>query len=194
MIATLTGTVAEKLADIIVLDVRGVGYGLFVTTEDYGQLSPEQSIKVYVYEHIREQTYDLFGFVKFDTKILFEQLLDVNGVGPKMALNILSVGSSHEVRTAIAGGDTTFISQANGVGKRVAERVVVELKDKVGFIGVDLGAAGLLQGESLQLQDEAVEALVVLGYSVQDAHVALGKVDPKLKTEDRIKQALKATT
>jgi Holliday junction DNA helicase RuvA len=193
MIATLTGTVAEKLADIIVLDVRGVGYGLFVTTEDYGQLSPEQPIKVYVYEHIREQTYDLFGFVKLDTKLLFEQLLDVNGVGPKMALNILSVGSSHAVRTAIAGGDTKFISQANGVGKRVAERVVVELKDKVGLGSVDLGAAGLLQGESLQLQDEAIEALVVLGYSVQDAHAALGTVDPKLKTEDRVKQALKAT-
>jgi Holliday junction DNA helicase RuvA len=193
MIATLTGTVAEKLADIIVLEVRGVGYWLFVTLEDYSQLNTEQPVKVYIYEHIREQTHDLFGFAKFDTKTLFEQLLEVNGVGPKMALNVLNVGSSQEVRSAIASGDTKFISQASGVGKRVAERIVVDLKDKVGLVGVDLSATSLLQGDSLLLKDEAVEALVVLGYSIQDAHAALSKVDPNLSTEARIKQALKAS-
>jgi Holliday junction DNA helicase RuvA len=92
-------------------------------------------------------------------------LLGVNGVGPKMALNILSIGNGSEVRVAIAGGDTKFISQAQGVGKRVAERVVVELKDKVGLEGVDLRTTGMLQGEGLLMKDEAVEALVSLGYS-----------------------------
>jgi Holliday junction DNA helicase RuvA len=190
MIATLTGIVSEKLGNIVVLDVRGVGYGLNVTVEDYGRLTTGQSSQVYIYEHIREQSHDLFGFVTRDTKQLFEQLLEVSGVGPKMALNVLSIGTGSEVRVAIAGGDTKFIQRANGVGKRVAERLVVELKDKVGLVGVDLSTTGMLQGEGLLMQDEAVEALVSLGYSPQDATVALNNIDAALSTEDRIKQAL----
>jgi Holliday junction DNA helicase RuvA len=193
MITTLTGTVSEHLEGQVVLDVHGVGYGLQVTTEDMGRLASGQQAKLYVYEHIREQAHDLYGFVALDTKQLFEQLLDVNGVGPKMALNILSVGNSADVRVAIAGGDTKFISQAQGVGKRVAERVVVELKDKVGLVGVDLSTTGMLQGENLLMKDEAVEALVSLGYSPQDAAKALQNVDPLLPTEQRITLALKQT-
>jgi Holliday junction DNA helicase RuvA len=191
MIATLNGTVTEHLGGQVVLDVRGVGYGLQVTTEDMGRLTSGQSATLYVYEHIREQAHDLYGFVSLDTKQLFEQLLDVNGVGPKMALNILSIGNGSEVRTAIAGGDTKFISQAQGVGKRVAERVVVELKDKVGLTGVDLASTGMLQGQGLLMQDEAVAALVALGYDTADAAKALKNIDPLLPTEERIKQALK---
>jgi Holliday junction DNA helicase RuvA len=191
MIATLSGVVSEQVRGQVVLDVQGVGYGLQVTTEDMGRLSSGQNTKLYVYEHIREQAHDLYGFVSLDTKQLFEQLLDVNGVGPKMALNILSIGNGSEVRMAIAGGDTKFISQAQGVGKRVAERVVVELKDKVGLEGVDLSTTGMLQGDNLLLKDEAVEALVALGYTPQDAAKALTGVDPLLPTEQRITLALK---
>ncbi|PIZ63771.1 Holliday junction branch migration protein RuvA [Candidatus Saccharibacteria bacterium CG_4_10_14_0_2_um_filter_52_9] len=194
MIATLSGVVSEKLEDVVVLEVQGVGYGLNVTAEDYGRLASSEEAKVYVYEHIREQGYDLFGFLTRDTKSLFEQLLEVSGVGPKMALNMLSIGSGRDVRQAIASGDTKFIQRANGVGKRVAERVVVELKDKVGLVGVDLESTGMLQGDNTALKDEAVEALVALGYTVQDAASALHKVDPKLPTEERIKQALKVVT
>lgn len=191
MIATLSGVVSEKLNDVVVLDVQGVGYGLFVTTEDYGRLATGTSAKLYVYEHVREQAYDLFGFVNLETKALFEQLLDVTGIGPKMALNVLSIGSAAAVRQAIAGGDIKFIQQANGVGKRVAERVVVELKDKVGLEGVDLESSGLLQGENNLLQDDAVQALVALGYTAADASKSLAHVDPKLPTEERVKLALK---
>lgn len=191
MIATLSGVISEKLADTVVLETAGVGYGLLMTTEDYGRLEQGQRAKVYVYEHIREQAHDLFGFVSLDTKRLFEQLLGVNGVGPKMALAVLSTGTANDVRAAIATGDVKFITTAPGVGKRVAERVVVELKDKVGLVGVDLAAAGLLQGENVLLQDEAVEALVSLGYTPIDAAAALKKVDNSLATEERIKQALK---
>lgn len=192
MIATLNGVVSEKLAGEVVVDVQGVGYGVYVTAEDEGRLVTGESAKLYVYEYVREQAHDLFGFLSRDTQNLFEQLLNVNGVGPKMALNVLSIGSANDVRVAIAGGDTKYIQQASGVGKRVAERIVVDLKDKVGLAGVDLASTGMLQAEGNLLKDEAVEALVALGYSSQDAAAALSKVDSDLPTEDRIKKALKA--
>jgi len=194
MIATLNGVVSEKLIDLVVLDVNGVGYGLLVPADDYSRLTIDQETKLYIYEHIREQAHDLFGFLSRDTKQLFETLLDVNGVGPKMALNVLSIGSGEAVKQAIASGDVAFIQQASGVGKRVAERVVVELKDKVGLIGVDLQSTGLLQGEAQLLSDEAVEALVALGYTLVDANKALQEIDPKLPTEDRVKKALKGVS
>src|SRR5215471_8838869 len=102
MIATLSGVVAEKLPDIVVLDVSGVGYGLYVTNEDYGRLPTGQEAKLYLYEHIREQAYDLFGFVSLDTKQLFEQLLNVKNVGPKVAMAVLDIGTAPAVRGAIA--------------------------------------------------------------------------------------------
>lgn len=191
MIATLTGIVSEKLSDLIVLEVNGVGYGVLVPADEQGRLVIGKETKLYIYEHIREQAHDLFGFTSRDTKALFELLLNVNGIGPKMALSMLSIGTASEVRHAIAGGDVKFIQQANGVGKRVAERVVVDLKDKVGLIGVDLESTGLLQGENNLLQDEAVEALVALGYTPADAAKALQTIDPSLSTEARIKLALK---
>lgn len=173
----------------MVLDCGGVGYGLLVTFEDFGALETGTQTKLYVYEHIRENAHDLFGFRNIETKRLFELLLSVNGVGPKMALSILSVANMNQVKQAIASGDTKFITQANGVGKRVAERVVVDLKDKVGLVASD-GATDFLS-ISANPNDEALQGLVALGYSVADAAEALKKVDPKLKSEDRIKQALK---
>jgi Holliday junction DNA helicase RuvA len=163
-----------------------------MTTEDYGALNSGRAAKVYVYEHLRENTHDLFGFIRLDTRQFFEQLLGVNGVGPKMALSVLSIGTTNDVRRAIAAGDVKFIQQAAGVGKRVAERIVVELKDKVGLDGVDLASSGLLQGEATMLHDEAAQALISLGYSLQDAVRALQSIDDNLPAEERIKQALKA--
>lgn len=189
MIATLEGKVSEKINDIIVLDVQGVGYGLNVNAEDFGSLNSGDKAKLYVYEHIREQSHDLYGFTKKDTKGLFEQLLGVNGVGPKMALNMLSIGNDSQVRQAIASGDVKFIQQTNGVGKKVAERVVIELKDKVGLASQDIGSSMFI-GESQLLVDEAAQGLVSLGYTAADAAKALEGVDPKLSTEDRIKKAL----
>lgn len=191
MIATLEGLVSEKFGDMVVISVGGVGYGVLVTTEDAGTLGSNQEAKVYIYEHIREAAHDLYGFTKLPTKQLFEQLLTVNGVGPRMALNVLSIGSGEAVKAAIASGDVKFIQQANGVGKRVAERLVVDLKDKVGLAGVDLESAGLLQSESALNQDEAAEALMSLGYSAHDAAKALQGIDASLPTDERIKQALK---
>jgi Holliday junction DNA helicase RuvA len=148
-------------------------------------------VKLYIYEHIREASHDLYGFLRTETKDLFELLLGVNGVGPKMALSVLSIGNANEVRQAIAGADTKTIQKANGVGKRVAERIVVDLKDKVGLEGVDLSTTGMLQSSQSIAQDEAAEALITLGYAPQDAAKALKDVDPDMPTEERIRQALK---
>jgi Holliday junction DNA helicase RuvA len=190
MIATLHGEVSEKFDDVVVINVQGVGYGIYVTAEDYARLIIGENNKVYVYEHIREQSHDLFGFQSLETQKVFEQLLGVNGVGPKMALNMLSIGTINEVRQAIASGDLKYLQLASGVGRRVAERVVIDLKDKVGLKAVDLESAGLLQAEAELMKDEAVEALVALGYSPADATKALHGVDPNLSSEERIKKAL----
>lgn len=189
MIAVLSGKISEKIGELVVINCGGVGYGVAVTFEDFGSLNSGEEAKLYIYEHIRESSHDLFGFRNLLTKQLFEQLLSVNGVGPKMALSIMSLANSSQVRQAIASGDTKFISQASGVGKRVAERVVVDLKDKVGLAS-DENATDFLT-TTANPNDEALQALVALGYSVSDAADALKNIDENLPAEDRIKQALK---
>lgn len=190
MIATLSGVVSEKLLSLVVLDVGGVGYGLLVTVDDYGRLAVGDKAKLYVYEHIREQSYDLYGFSNLETKYLFEQLLGVKNVGPKVAMAVLDVGPADTVRAAIASGDVKVLQNAKGVGKRAAEQIVVELRDKVGISASD-AAEGIVTRPGIDTQDEAVEALVALGYNPQDAVLALRKVDKTLPTEDRIKLALR---
>lgn len=190
MIATLTGIVGEKLDELIVLDVHGIGYGLIVATPDFGRASVGSEAKFYIHEHIRENSYDLYGFSELDSKKLFEQLLGVKNVGPKAAMAVLDTGAPAIVRANIANGDVKFLQTAKGVGRRAAEQIVVELRDKVGAM-VTEGAEGIVNRTGVNVQDEAVEALVSLGYSAQDASVALDKIDPKLSTEERIKRALK---
>ena len=190
MIATLTGKVSEQINETIVLNVHGVGYGLLVSADDWGKLSVGTEATVYIYEHIREQSHDLFGFISRNTKELFEKLLSVNGVGPKMALAILSVGSMQDVQQAISSGDVKLLQSASGVGKKVAERVVVDLKDKVGRIASTSATAFLNQPSYTKL-DDAHEALLALGYSLQDAAQALESVDSSLPLDEKIRQALK---
>ncbi|HET7319964.1 MAG TPA: Holliday junction branch migration protein RuvA [Candidatus Saccharimonadales bacterium] len=191
MIATLSGTVSEKLADIVVLDVNGVGYGILTTIEDYAQLVAGEKTKLYVHEHIREDAHDLYGFTSLDTQKLFEQLLSVKNVGPKVALAVLGIGNSTEVRSAIASGDVKRLQTAKGVGKRAAEQMVVELRDKVGLAATD-DAEGIVSRGAVNTSDEAIQALVSLGYTDTDAQLALKGIDSALPTEERIKQALKA--
>ncbi len=189
MIVVLEGKVAEKIGEVVVIGCGGVGYGVLVPFEDFGSLKVGESTKLYIHENIRENAHDLFGFRTIEAKQLFEQLLSVKGVGPKMALAILSVASLSRVRQAIAAGDIKFLSQSKGVGKKAAERVVVDLKDKVG-LAASIDATEFLT-TSADPSDEALQGLVALGYSVQDAAEALKKVDQKLPPADRIKQALK---
>jgi holliday junction DNA helicase RuvA len=192
MIASLRGVVTEKLIDGsgVVLEVHGVGYGLYVTTNDFNTLIVGNEAKLSIHEHIREDTHDLFGFVQVDTKRLFEQLLSVKNVGPKVALAVLGIGKADTVRNAIASGDVKLLQTAKGVGKRAAEQMIVELRDKVGLVASN-EAEGLVTRGGINLADEALQALMALGYSEVDAQAALQKIPADLPLEDRIKKALK---
>lgn len=190
MIVTLQGIVTERIGEIIVLECSGVGYGVHVTAEDFGRLGTGEQTKLYIHEHIREQSYDLFGFMKLDTKKLFEQLLGVKNVGPKVALAVLDIGTAPAVRGAIAAGDVKLLQSAKGVGKRAAEQIVVELRDKVG-LGVSETAEDIVTRPGVVSGDEALEALISLGYSPQDASTALKDLDSSLSVEERVTLALK---
>lgn len=189
MIATLKGMVTENLNGIV-LECSGVGYGVLVTATDADRLHIGEDAKLYIYEHIREDAHDLYGFITPATKSLFEQLLSVKNVGPKVALAVLDIGSGDAVRTAIANGDVKYLQTAKGVGKRAAEQIVVELRDKVGA-PVGEAAEGLVNRAGVNQQDEAWQALVALGFTEADAQTALDKVDSSLPTEERIRSALK---
>lgn len=187
----LRGTVTEKDSRVV-LECAGVGYGVLVTLADFEALHLDKEAKLYIYEHIKEDAHDLYGFLRSDTKQLFEQLLSVKNVGPKVALSVLDIGSADSVRVAIANGDVKTLQTAKGVGKRAAEQIVVELRDKVGAPVGD-AAENLVGRSGINPNDEALQALVSLGYSEANAQTVLSHIDPKLPVEDRIKQALKGS-
>ena len=149
-----------------------------------------RDVKFYTYHHVREQAEELFGFSSLATKKLFEMLITVQGVGPKAALAILSLGDSEHVRNAIANADSAFVQKAAGVGKKTAERVVVDLRDKVG-LPTQYGRVDAPVQTELHTADEALEALMALGYNLADATKALENVDVNLPTAQRVTEALK---
>lgn len=190
MIAHVKGVVTEKMLTSVIVDVQGVGYEVNVAAGDYDQATLNDEIKFYTYHHIREQSQELFGFSSLAAKKLFELLITVQGVGPKAAMAILSLGDSEVVRNAIANSDGAFIAKASGVGKRIAERVIVDLADKVGLpLRYDATNTGVSQ--VVAHADEALEALMALGYNLADATRALEGVPTDLSTADRVTQALK---
>ena len=190
MIAHVFGKVAEKFNGSLVIDVHGVGYEVSVATNDFDVVILDQEVKFYTYHHVREQSEELFGFSSLAAKKLFEMLITVQGVGPKAALAILSLGDAEQVRNAIANADSGFVQKATGVGKKTAERVVVDLSDKVGLPTHYGRTEAPLQTE-LNTSDEALEALMALGYTLADATKALENVDVNLPTAQRVTEALK---
>lgn len=190
MIAHVFGVVVEKFGSSIIIDVNGVGYEVQVATGDFDATMLDSSVKFYTYHHIREQSQELFGFTSLMAKRLFELLITVQGIGPKAALAILSLGDSETVRNAIANSDAVFITRASGVGKKTAERVVIDLSDKVGhaiYYDNKTGTApNVIAGN-----DEALEALMALGYNLSDATKALDGISTELSTAERVTKALK---
>lgn len=188
MIVRIRGKIIEHRDSMVVVDCNGVGYGVHVCHDEQSSLANGTECNLYIAEQIKEDAHELFGFSKASRKQLFDLLISVNGVGPKAAMAILNIGTEGQVRTAIASGDTKFISAAKGIGKKVAERVVVDLKNKVGLEASDSATDFL--GE-VAATDEALLALTALGHSAQDAALLLRGIDSNLSTGERVKQALK---
>ena len=190
MIAHIKGTIAEKFNTSVIVDVHGVGYEVTLTTLDYDEANLNDEKKYYTYHKVAETAEELYGFSTLAAKKIFELLISVNGVGPKAGMAILSLGTPEEVRNAIANGDVAYISKAVGVGKKSAERAIVDLRDKVGLPS-KYGGADIIGAAKIDRGDEALDALMALGFPLKDATDALSDIDEKLSVEERIRLALK---
>lgn len=183
MIATIEGVVAEKIGDTLVIELGGIGYEVLVTASDWGAAAAGKSAKFYIYDHIKEDTHSLFGFSSTASKQLFVKLLSVNGVGPKVAMQVMGAATLDRLQQAIAAGDTDLFKGVSGVGKKTAERIMLDLRGKVAATGV-VGAASS--------GDAAYQALLGLGYSSQQAADAVAKIPVDITDEQlRVKAALK---
>ncbi len=192
MIAHLAGTITEKFLNSVIIDVQGVGYEVAITSPDAEQVNLDDSVKLFTYHAIRENSEELYGFSSLAAKKLFELLISVNSIGPKAAMNILSLAAPEEVRNAIANTDSAFITKASGVGKKSAERIIIDLRDKVGAPShYGSTTVAMPTQKAIGPTDEALDALIALGFTLKEASGALANVDPSLSVKERIKAALK---
>lgn len=182
MIGTLRGIVSEKLTDSLIIEVAGVGYELLTSVDDWGGAKLGVEAKFYVYEQVREDAYNLFGFAELSSKLLFAQLLGVQGVGPKVAMGILSAAGENRLRQAIASGDPALLKGISGVGPKTAQRVILDLRGKV-----EEGAVGLAP-----VSDSTYQALVALGYTPSQATAAVNAIPDDITGDaERVKAALR---
>ena len=194
MIYSLNGKLTYSDPTTAVVECGGVGYGCRVTYNTLQRL-PDigQNVLLYTYLNVREDAVDLFGFYEKEELECFKLLITVNGVGPKAAIAILSELSPNSLRVAISQSDTKTITRAQGVGPKMAQRIVLELKDKVGVAipDEDDNGVSVSSGSSSDSKNEAVSALVALGYSQSEAQKAISNCDLTKDTEQIIKDALK---
>jgi Holliday junction DNA helicase RuvA len=183
MIARIKGEIAEKLDSSVVVDINGIGYEIFVPANYLSSINEKDVEVFYIAENIKEDEYSLFGFPTREARQIYYKLTSVNGVGPKAAMSILSAHSSEDVQNAILYDDVNLFSSVSGIGKKTAQRIILDLKGK------------LVQVEKAEADesDQAYQALISLGYSAKDAQSVLKDIDPSLSTQERIKLALKGS-
>lgn len=197
MYAYLKGTIEEITEDNLILEVNQIGYNIKISARTANMLDRTSGlVKIYTYTLVREDAFSLYGFLTRDDLEIFKKLITVNGIGPKGGLAILSIMSADELRFAILSGDAKAISKAPGIGAKTAERVILDLKDKVSLQDAlspkeDIAAASLSGGASTDEKNEAIEALVALGYSASDALRAVKQVD--LAEDASVEEILKAS-
>lgn len=184
MIARLEGKIVGIKGNSVIVMIGGVGYRVFVSTYTLGKVAGMEQAVFHIHTHVREDQFSLYGFLNEEDLAMFELLISISGIGPKVALSILSVADIKTIRTAIVNKDATILTRVSGVGKKTAERVIVELQNKVEAMGTED------QAEALAGQD-ALEALASLGYSVTEAREALKSVPSDVDVSARIRQALK---
>ncbi|MCM1115590.1 MAG: Holliday junction branch migration protein RuvA [Clostridium sp.] len=195
MLYNITGTLTVTDVNYIVVESNGIGFKCFTTLNTIKSIGTAgDKVTVYTYLAVREDAMDLYGFASLNELDAFKLLITVSGIGPKAAVAILSELTPDKLAVCIASGDAKSITKAQGVGKKTAERVVLELKDKMGSIAVGESVSMVNSvasvGESSNTA-EAVEALVALGYSQSDAAVIVGAMDKSLSVDEMIRQGLK---
>ena len=187
MIAKIEGQISYVGNRFLIVDVSGVGYKLFVTNEAISLSKVEESIKLWVHTAVRENSIDLYGFLDIEELSIFELLLDVSGIGPKSALSTLSVAPVSTLRKAIASGDTTYLNKVSGIGRKTAEKIIIELKDKLKEYEGDIATSQVMQEER-----DILEALRTLGYSQDEAREAIKRIPADMtEMNTRLKEALK---
>ena len=195
MIYYVSGQVTILEPGLAVIECGGVGYGCRVTAYTSAQLKLNQHARLYITESIREDAHDLYGFISKEEQRCYELLTSVNGVGPKAAMAILSSGGPQNFTLAVITGNDKMLTAAQGVGKKIAQRIILELKDKIGGSSTELdfsagpAAAPVQSGNNAAL---AHAALQELGYSAAEINAALKGVDPKATTEEMVRYALRA--
>lgn len=194
MLYYVSGPVTVLEPGLAVIDCGGVGYGCRVTAYTAAQLKLNQPAKLYITESIREDAFDLYGFISREEQRCYALLTSVNGVGPKAAMSILSAGPQN-FTLAVMTGDEKLLTAAQGIGKKIAQRIILELKDKIGGGGMELDFSGTktatpaVQGNNAAL---ASAALQELGYSASEIALALKGVNPNASTEEMVRFALRA--
>jgi Holliday junction DNA helicase RuvA len=187
MISRLTGSIVHIDTKFIVLDVSGVGYKVAVAPDILMKIGKEAPVTLWTYLAVRENAMDLYGFLSLAELNFFELLNTISGIGPKTAMGILNVASVHSLESAIQTGDTTHLTKVSGLGKKMAEKIVLELKDKVIDTGDNPEFKALMKNDA-----DALEALKSLGYSPTEARDVLKQIPKTItKTNDKIKEALK---
>ena len=195
MLYYVSGPVAVLEPSLAVIDCGGVGYGCRVTAYTAAQLKLNQTARLYITESIREDAFDLYGFISKEEQHCFELLTTVTGVGPKAAMAILSAGGPQNFTLAVMTGDEKMLTAAQGVGKKLAQRIILELKDKVGGSNVELDFSGPGISAPVQTGNNAAmatAALQELGYSAAEISAALKGVDANATTEEMVRYALRA--
>ena len=185
------GILARKGDGFIVVEAGGVGYMIYTSLNSI-TLAPAvgSEITMYTYLYVREDVMDLYGFTLQEEKDMFMKLISVSGVGPKAALAILSVSTPAKLAAAVVTNDAKTITKASGVGPKMAQRVILELKDKIDAASLNIDADDLGEGAPSDNKNEAISALMALGYSLADAQNAVRKTDGTLSVEEIIKKAL----
>ncbi len=184
MISYLEGKIVAKEKNSLILAVNGIGYEVRVTPGLFLQSKIGEQIKIFTYFHIREDAQELYGVTNFEELNFFKQLVSINGIGPKSVLNILALGSIAEIKKAISSSDVTFLTKVSGIGRKIADRIIVELKDKLEKVEIK-------SGEDSSNLGDVIDALTGLGYSLNEARVAIKQVKEIKNTSIALKEALK---
>ncbi len=194
MIAYLKGRLVHKDPTYVIIDVGGIGYQVKISLQTYSKVKDEEQIQLLTFLHIKEDAHTLYGFKEENEKRLFLLLIGINGVGPNTGLMILSSLTSEEIEQAILGGDVNTIQAVKGIGAKTAQRIILELKDKIGKSTEATAPLGFLKSSN-KVREEALQALVTLGFPKATAEkniaLALKKTGGEISLEDLIKASLK---